>query len=49
MHRNGKHYIKCMSFNKYPDIVKKHSEKLQLPKITQDLGTLIEKRWMIII
>lgn len=40
MHRHGKHYIKCIACNKYPDIVKKHTIKSQIPKITQDLGAL---------
>lgn len=40
MHRHGKHYIKCIACNKYPGIVKKHTIKSQIPKITQDLGAL---------
>ncbi|KAL5233951.1 hypothetical protein ACI65C_001361 [Semiaphis heraclei] len=43
MHRHGKHYIKCIACNKYPDIVKKHTIKSQIPKITQDLGALFRQ------
>jgi len=43
MHRHGKHYIKCIACNKYPDIVKKHTIKSQIPKITQDLGALFRR------
>jgi hypothetical protein len=32
MHRHGKHYIKCIACNKYPDIVKKHTIKSQNTK-----------------
>jgi len=42
MHRNGKH-LQCVACNKYPDIVKMHSKKLQIPKIAQDLGALCRK------
>ncbi|KAL4132410.1 hypothetical protein QTP88_009564 [Uroleucon formosanum] len=43
MHRHGKHYIKRIAYNKYPDIVKKHTIKSQIPKITQDLGALFRQ------
>lgn len=42
MHRHGKH-IKCIACNKYPDIVKKHTIKTQIPKSTQDLGALFRQ------
>lgn len=43
MHRHGKHYIKCIACNKYPDIVKKHTIKSQIQKITQDFSALFRQ------
>lgn len=44
MHRNRKHYVQCIAYNKCPNIVKIHSKKLWILKVAQDIDELLDKK-----
>lgn len=40
MHREGKHFVRCIICHKFPELVKMYSKKTHVPKICQDLYSI---------
>ena len=43
MHRNGRHYVRCIPCSKCPEIVKIFFRNAKVPSIAQDCGTIFRE------